>query len=309
MNTYTDKTAATGSNAIANHTVRKNNSNAGFEEETIIQPALQKMANESAQVKQLRAVQQLADHAPSRTKKTIQRFTANGIDKVDGKKLRIQMAHQANRIDLIDISDPDETKGRMSGYITYSSDKEYAGVLFLNHFESTPPRLGIGSLLLYKFALVAREMNIKTIWVPQPAMTAMEAYIGFGAKPFYPDQFWKKYQQIKEQIIGEEKEAEYPNMTVDLFIKEESEEAEQAAKSMARYRNPKISKEESEEKGKNAREKHLLEHAIGDGEKLRAEQSRVTMFKAFAGMVSYDVSELISGTLKRCQASGWDIQL
>jgi hypothetical protein len=190
---------------------------------------------------------------------------------VEGIQLAVAVKSEFGKIELVS-----RTQAKViDANVRYSIDKTDKTVLWLEHFECHPPGIGLGSLLMFELANVAKESGIKIIKVGSAAPTAVGAYEVFGAeadKKAYDAQFAKQSQKFSDKDDH------------DRYVAAEATDKANQAVERAQFLKP-DSKDDLENLRKTTREKHIAEHSKHDA-------ARVAKLFALASTMIFDPDKL-----------------
>jgi hypothetical protein len=199
---------------------------------------------------------------------------------VEGINMVVRVVdNEGGLIQIEDLTKTASPVGKLTGYITYSSDKSE---LVLNHFEAAPGGLGLGSLLMYALAYRALKGKFKIIPVATPALSAMGAYQQFGGRAGDPMQFAELFKLYFNAMKAD------PRVHA-RFVKEEADAMGDAAVAREHYFNPKVGPVGEGNVYLDAFRTHTREHpATSDVELARAAE-----LKAMSASLVYDPTELL----------------
>ncbi len=181
----------------------------------------------------------------------------------------------------------------LDGYLEYALvGKE----IDLRHFEAQPEGLGLGSALMYEFAIFAENMGLQSVAVQTPALSAMGAYKAFGGKPQAGTQaaFLRTQQQYQQAmglrnnaLDGEHIIADHEDSSYDNFINEEAKALGKSSANRAAFDDPSLHHEALEKINQEAAEAHRQRHP-----RTVDNVKRVAELRALSPFLSYDVAEL-----------------
>jgi len=137
-------------------------------------------------------------------------------------------------IEIVDLTRDKPWEGSFKGRIEYEAGASGEAELWLSSFESHPSGLGLGAMLLHQLALEALEQGCAQIRVLSPAISAMGAYMGFGARPKDRESF-EATAGLMLQAIQENPEKHRK------FVGDESKERADHALSRALFFDPAMS--------------------------------------------------------------------
>ncbi len=181
----------------------------------------------------------------------------------------------------------------MAGYLEY---KQVGQEIDIRHFEAQPEGMGLGSALMYEFAIFASSLGLRKVAVQTPAFSAMGAYKAFGGKPQASDLVEYQRKQARYQHVmglrhddeqGEHIIAEHEDDTYDHFIEGEASAMGKSRANRAAFDNPELSEDalsvirETKEAEYRAAHPRTVENV-----------KRVAELRALSPHLSYDIAEL-----------------
>lgn len=181
----------------------------------------------------------------------------------------------------------------LSGYLEYA---QVGKTIDLRHFEAQPEGLGLGSVLMYEFAIFAESLGIHSVAVQTSALSAMGAYQAFGGKPLPGKEgaFMRLQQRYQtdmglhqDALKGEHVRPDHRDSSYDNFIDEEAKALGKSAANRAAFDEPSLPGDTLDEINHKTASAHRDKHPRN-----LANLKRVAYLRALSGFLSYDIAEL-----------------